>query len=391
MISKTVWLILVIRFIVVLSYRESFIPTTIRQDLRSSVGAFPLNIVSGGFLRFTIVIVPHHHRRIVNSDANFIKLRNDFQSQIWDPGVSNLGSEYCEIKIQLDCITKTRLPFFLASRTLFLSFLKKLIQSGDGDIISFLWSETPTSLCIYLSIGVIGFKIKIMTLHDDGGDDWFHMAETSALHRRVHRFIYQFYLWYKLKHEQLISRDWYFGFTRINQIQMTSLCLTYIVDSNEIYGGSLIFYQCFDLLKILSNLFEWHQRRWVRELQRLSKEHKGILLTMNWEIIANNWYYCAWRIWHALPIFRRQFSDSFQATIQFFPLSKVMPRAFWSLSYKLIANKKYVKEGHNRLYLLAYKSKNSMVTLHSFIEIVIISFICVNGCFEMSMYLVNTF
>jgi len=34
-------------------------------------------------------------------------------------------------------------------------------------------------------------------------------------------------------------------------------------------------------------------------------------------------------------------------------LLKVMPKAFWSFCYKLIANKKCVKEGHNILYMLA--------------------------------------
>ncbi|EFH44643.1 hypothetical protein ARALYDRAFT_915604 [Arabidopsis lyrata subsp. lyrata] len=61
--------------------------------------------------------------------------------------------------------------------------------------------------------------------------------------------------------------------------------------------------------------------------------------------------------------------------------SKVMLKAFWSLSSKLIANNKYVKEGHNRFHLLARKAFDSRVTLHSFIEIVSISYICVQWLF----------
>ncbi|CAL9242385.1 unnamed protein product [Arabidopsis halleri] len=61
--------------------------------------------------------------------------------------------------------------------------------------------------------------------------------------------------------------------------------------------------------------------------------------------------------------------------------SKVMLKAFWSLSSKLIANNKYVKEGHNRFHLLARKAFDSRVTLHSFIKIVSISYICVQWLF----------
>ena len=95
------------------------------------------------------------------------------------------------------------------------------------------------------------------------------------------------------------------------------------------------------------------------------------------------------RIEYILSSCRRYESDSFPTTVKFFLLVKVMLCGFWSFIRKMIANNKYMEGGHNRYSLLACKTKNSLVALHPFIEIVSISLICVNGCIRMFLYLVN--
>ncbi|CAH8263945.1 unnamed protein product [Arabidopsis lyrata] len=135
------------------------------------------------------------------------------------------------------------------------------------------------------------------------------------------------------------------------------------------------------VLDLLSNIYwlQWKHSLWQQPRERKQwiypDEHRRSMLDPSSTLIS----------------MRQQVPESFPTTFNFTVSKNVVPMAFWSFSYKLIANKKCVKGGHNRLYLLAYKSKDSMVTLHSFFEIVIISCICVNGCLEMIVYLVNTF
>uniref|UniRef100_A0A1J3EPF3 Uncharacterized protein n=1 Tax=Noccaea caerulescens TaxID=107243 RepID=A0A1J3EPF3_NOCCA len=53
---------------------------------------------------------------------------------------------------------------------------------------------------------------------------------------------------------------------------------------------------------------------------------------------------------------RRQGSDSSPTTFRIFLFVKLMSIAFWSFIRKMIASQKYMKGGHNRFHLLAYKS-----------------------------------
>lgn len=80
-------------------------------------------------------------------------------------------------------------------------------------------------------------------------------------------------------------------------------------------------------------------------------------------------------------ITKRQDSDLY--TLQFFFPVSIMQNAFWSFIQKIITIRKYMKR-HNRFYLLTYKN---MVTLYFFIEIVLISFICINGKIVGRMFL----
>ncbi|ESQ28709.1 hypothetical protein EUTSA_v10019744mg [Eutrema salsugineum] len=59
----------------------------------------------------------------------------------------------------------------------------------------------------------------------------------------------------------------------------------------------------------------------------------------------------------------RQVSDSSPTIFRFIILIKVMPIECWSFISKMIANKKYTKEGHNKFYLLAYKTFERKVWL----------------------------
>ncbi|EFH48819.1 hypothetical protein ARALYDRAFT_911446 [Arabidopsis lyrata subsp. lyrata] len=75
-----------------------------------------------------------------------------------------------------------------------------------------------------------------------------------------------------------------------------------------------------------------------------------------------------WEPSSALISLRRQVSESFTTTFYFILLIKVMLMVFWSFSSKLIANKKCVEEGLNRLYMLPIRlskdSKRFILHLH---------------------------
>ncbi|KAG7533799.1 hypothetical protein ISN45_Aa08g014020 [Arabidopsis thaliana x Arabidopsis arenosa] len=188
MILKTICLVIAFKsFIVFLSSRESFILITIRQVSRSCVGAFPLLICPGG-----IGIVSHHLRRVIISDEISPKFRNEFHSQIWDPGISNFGSEDRNIKVRSNFIDK---PCFLFSTTavtvLFLTILKGWKQYGHDDTLS------PAI--------VLGFRsIAVRIPSDDDGDVCKSRAVTFSSLAMIHCFsqiqvniIYLFCLWYK--------------------------------------------------------------------------------------------------------------------------------------------------------------------------------------------------
>ncbi|CAH8277981.1 unnamed protein product [Arabidopsis lyrata] len=76
------------------------------------------------------------------------------------------------------------------------------------------------------------------------------------------------------------------------------------------------------------------------------------------EITATNRQRCVRRLEHIVLSFKRQELESFQATIKFLLLIRVMRKAFWSFIYKMIANNEYVKGGRNRFYLLACKASD---------------------------------
>ncbi|KAG7543718.1 hypothetical protein ISN45_Aa07g036040 [Arabidopsis thaliana x Arabidopsis arenosa] len=62
---------------------------------------------------------------------------------------------------------------------------------------------------------------------------------------------------------------------------------------------------------------------------------------------------------------RRKDPKSYLTTTRLNLLVNIMPRAFWSLSYKLLANKKCMKKGHNRFRLLACKTSERIARLYS--------------------------
>ncbi|KAG7543387.1 hypothetical protein ISN45_Aa07g033050 [Arabidopsis thaliana x Arabidopsis arenosa] len=88
----------------------------------------------------------------------------------------------------------------------------------------------------------------------------------------------------------------------------------------------------------------------------------------------------------------KQVSDSSPTTSNLIYLIKVMPSAFWSFSSKLIANKKYVKEGLNRLHMLLVSLPNgSRVTSTLSSKLYQFPVFAYNGRIIMFLYLVNTF
>ncbi|KAG7564367.1 hypothetical protein ISN44_As10g011340 [Arabidopsis suecica] len=90
---------------------------------------------------------------------------------------------------------------------------------------------------------------------------------------------------------------------------------------------------------------------------------------------------------------RRKDPESSPTTLSLNLLVNVMPRAFWSLSYKLLANIKCMKGGHNRLYLLACKTSERIARLYSTPSSKLFQFhvFAYNGCFGMFLLFVNSY
>ncbi|KAG7565103.1 hypothetical protein ISN44_As10g018230 [Arabidopsis suecica] len=146
------------QFIVFLSTHESFFPTTIRQWSWTSGGVFPLKLRQSGLCYLNIEYLRLHHRRIHDYDVNFFKLRKNFQTQIWDPGVhiyrfANGGIR----RLRTDQIKGSRFMFVLTIEILVLHLAKTSTSfSIDGDI--FLLSPIVS---FGLRETLLGFKTRI--------------------------------------------------------------------------------------------------------------------------------------------------------------------------------------------------------------------------------------
>ncbi|CAL9233837.1 unnamed protein product [Arabidopsis halleri] len=186
-------------------------------------------------------------------------------------------------------------------------FLMTLTLSGDGDVYSLPWLEYFISFIDYMGCGVYGPKIKVATYLEDDDVDYFSWTEAFLLPERVHCFIQLNCLCYKLKQDTSV----------MGRKMASSDC-----DSD-----------------VLS--FPW--------LENFTSMKREIVTTYHRQR-------CARRFQYIILSFKRQEAESFQATIQFFLLIKIMRKAFWSFIYMMIANYEYVKGGRNRFYLLACKA-----------------------------------
>ncbi|EFH50306.1 hypothetical protein ARALYDRAFT_326521 [Arabidopsis lyrata subsp. lyrata] len=187
-------------------------------------------------------------------------------------------------------------------------FLVPLKLSDDGDGFPLPWLEFFVSWIDCMGLGLYGSKVKVMTFFYDDDGDYFPWSEAFLLSERVHRYIQLTCLWY-------------------NPNQVTSVMRRKMVKSD--CDGDVF-------------SFPW------------SENH----ISMKWKIMGTNRQRCVRRFEYIVLSFKRQELESFQATLQFFLLIRVMRKAFWSFIYKMIANYEYVKGGRNRFYLLACKASD---------------------------------
>ncbi|XP_020872642.1 uncharacterized protein LOC110226212 [Arabidopsis lyrata subsp. lyrata] len=408
-----------------LSFHESFFPTTIRQWSRNSGGDFPLEFCLGGLRCLNIEHIPLQHRQAHDLDVNFFKLRKGFQTQIWDPGVPICRFANGGIRLLIDHISGSRFMFVLAMETSILYFTKMSIIFPIGGhffspFVSFGLRETLLGFEIRISLGLDDEPVALpQSLEEEMNSViqrglWFLAYWMITIHRWPPNFQDE-----ASKSIPLRIQEW-----RIPAEYLSNHIILLIEKANQVRGDYILvsdFDQHVDVVaeKLRYIKATFAKGQFIKSDIVFVPWYRGSLdvrdLCPIWDKPANiDWLHLkqslwqeAWerkqRIYHdehkeslrelssTLITMRRQVPEIFPTTLIFISLDDVMPRTFWSFNYMLIANKKCVKGGHNRLYLLAYKSKDSMVTLHSFIEIVIISCICVIGRFEILMYLVNTF
>ncbi|KAG7572569.1 hypothetical protein ISN44_As09g009310 [Arabidopsis suecica] len=179
-----------------------------------------------------------------------------------------------------------------------------LTLSNDGDVFPLPWLEFFNSSIDVMGCEVYGSTIKVIILSDDDDGDYFPWSEVFILLEKVHHFIH----WYKPK-------------------QVTSVMGRNMARSD--YDGDVLY-------------FPWSKS----------------IISMKRKITATNGQRCIRRLEHIVSSFKRQELDSFQATLMFLLLIRVMRKAFWSFIYKMIANYEYVKGGRNRFYLLACKASD---------------------------------
>ncbi|CAL9228035.1 unnamed protein product [Arabidopsis halleri] len=169
------------------------------------------------------------------------------------------------------------------------------------------------SLIDYMGCGVYGSKIKVATIFEDDDVDYFSRMEAFLLSTRVHCFLQLNCFWYKSQ-----------------------------LDTN-VMGKNMASSDCDS--DVLS--FPWLEN----------------FTSMKREVVITNRQQCVRRFQNIVLSLRRQEAESFQAIIQFFLLTKVMRKAFWSFIYMMIANYEYVKGGRNRFYLLACKASDRQAWL----------------------------